>query len=120
MEGIRGLRPNAAVLDEDVNKGSHGTKMAIIAAGKDSGVAPNANLYLVKAKGSYLNDADGPVDDFRIYPAYQVGAVRFALNHIRSVIQAKLNANSNEKSVINMSWGKSSLASCTDQRLTTI
>jgi subtilisin family serine protease len=56
MEGIRGLRPNAAVLDEDVKKGSHGTKMAIIAAGKDIGVAPNANLYLVKAKGSYLND----------------------------------------------------------------
>lgn len=39
----------------------HGTKMATIAAGKIHGIAPNADLYLLKAKG--LWKTGGPGDD---------------------------------------------------------
>jgi hypothetical protein len=31
----------------------HGTKMASIAAGKSNGIAPNADLYLMKTKGQW-------------------------------------------------------------------
>jgi subtilisin family serine protease len=106
LAGVRSMRPNAVILDEDIRRGTHGTKMAIIAAGKKVGVAPNANLYLVKAKGAWARDANDPTDDFLIY-RYQIQAVDLALDRVRSEIQARLNTDSNAKSVVNMSWGKS-------------
>jgi hypothetical protein len=101
---IRSVRPGAVILDEDITRGLHGTKMAIVAAGKKQGIAPNANLYLIKAKGSWLKDANGPADNFAIY-AYQIQAVAFALTKVRSEIQRKINTDPSARSVINMSWG---------------
>lgn len=105
LASLRPIRPNVAILDEDVTRGSHGTKMAIIAAGRIHGVAPSANLHLIKAKRTYLTDANDAADNFKIY-VYQIAAVDQALTRIRSEIQARLNVDSAAKSVINMSWGK--------------
>jgi hypothetical protein len=105
LDSIRLTRPNAAILNEDITIGAHGTKMATIAAGKVEGVAPNANLHLIKAKGSYLKDASDP-DNFTPY-AYQPSAIALALTKIRADVQRRLNADPNAKSVINMSFGMS-------------
>jgi len=80
--------------------------MATIAAGKIHGVAPNADLYLVKTKGQ-IKDKTNP----RIlrHSPLNYNAALFFLNAVKSHIKTRLAKDKNAKSVINLSWGKESL-----------
>jgi subtilisin family serine protease len=103
LAGTREVHKNAIVVSEDITHGWHGTKMATIAAGKQLGIAPNADLYLIKAKGNWAKDAE--TAGYQSF-GYQVTAISEALDQIRLHIQTRLNSDRSAKSVINMSWGK--------------
>ncbi|KAF1963807.1 subtilisin-like protein [Byssothecium circinans] len=102
IDNIRKVHKAAIVRDEDITLGFHGTKMATIAAGKQLGVAPNADLFLIKSKGSWAKSATATES---INIGYQAPGMSRVLLHVRSLIQSRLNADASAKSVINMSWG---------------
>jgi hypothetical protein len=99
-------RPNAFLVDAQLGGGTgHGTKMATIAAGKTHGIAPNANLYLLKTKGQWnTGKSEGEADK---NASLQPKALSKVMQKIREHIQDRLDADKDAKSVINMSWGKS-------------
>jgi hypothetical protein len=82
----------------------HGTKMATIAGGKAHGIAPNANLYLLKIKGQWNKGSGLPEDEKNgsVQPKALVKTFGVIRNHVRN----RLATNANARSVINMSWGK--------------
>ncbi|KAF2789529.1 subtilisin-like protein, partial [Melanomma pulvis-pyrius CBS 109.77] len=103
------------VFNEDIGRSTHGTKMATIAGGKIHGIAPNADLFLVKTTGNFnrgpsteqeereeregtrfIEDSNHPL---------QPGALEDSLNAVRDHILERLKVNPDAKSVINMSWG---------------
>ncbi|KAF1918124.1 peptidase S8/S53 domain-containing protein [Ampelomyces quisqualis] len=60
MNSVRAMKANAYIMNAHIGSATgHGTKMAIIAGGKINGVAPKANLYLMKIKGQY-NTGENP------------------------------------------------------------
>lgn len=77
--------------------------MASIAAGKRIGVAPNADLYLLKPKGLYNTGAVGDKDRDYGYTAQAIDAV---LTEIRLDILQRTANDPECKSVINISFGK--------------
>lgn len=80
----------------------HGTKMAIIAGGIINGVAPRANLYLMKIKGQW-NNGESPTNmNGRILPR----ALDTVFDEIRRHVGQRLQANPRAKSVINLSGGE--------------
>jgi subtilisin family serine protease len=94
-------------VDAKLSGGSgHGTKMATIAAGKTLGVAPNANLYLMKTKGQWnrASSTSSPVSDMTL--SLQNRALRRIFAEIREHVRQRLEKSNTAKSVINMSWGK--------------
>jgi hypothetical protein len=104
LENLRKTSPAAVLVDPNISSVSfgHGTKMAVIAGGKRSGVSPDANLFLVKTKGHY-NRGNGEPD--RAY-AHRPEAAYVCLNRVREHIQNRINQDPDAKSVINLSWGK--------------
>jgi hypothetical protein len=79
--------------------------MAIIAAGKSHGIAPNADLYLVKTKNGYQannSSTDGAIKTYGLQPL----ALDWAFNTVKRHIIQRKKENSESKSVINLSWGK--------------
>jgi hypothetical protein len=107
MENIRRFgRPNAAPVPEQIRGVlGHGTKMATIAAGKLDGIAPNANLHLLKIQGLWNSGETPrkPDKSGKIQPM----AVLSAFDEVRRHVGARRSADPNTKSVINMSWGRS-------------
>jgi hypothetical protein len=100
------LYPKIRMLDAQLGNGGHGTKMAIVAAGRTHGIAPNANLFLLKIKGQYnLGKTDPPSQD-KTY-VLQIRALTRAFQEIRLHVNRRVTADANAKSVINMSWGES-------------
>ncbi|KAL1597255.1 hypothetical protein SLS60_008839 [Paraconiothyrium brasiliense] len=61
LEEQRKIFSQAEILDQKLENGLHGTKMAIIVAGAVNGVARRADLYLVKAKGQYRKEPTSSV-----------------------------------------------------------
>jgi hypothetical protein len=93
------------MVDAHIGGGSgHGTKIATVAAGRIHGIAPNANLYLLKHEGDW-NAGKTPHEKIRSGKIQQ-GAVAEVLDVVRRHIEARLMADSGAKSVINISWGK--------------
>jgi hypothetical protein len=82
----------------------HGTKMATVATGKIHGITPNANLYLLKQKGDW-NTGKIPREENRI-DKLQADAVAEVLDVVHRDVEAKFTADSDAKSVINMSWNE--------------
>jgi hypothetical protein len=85
--------------------------MAVIAGGKVHGVAPNANLFLVKYKGQFnrgnpRNDVNNLNPGKELNHSVLPGAVARCLNIVRQDIARRLQTDPMAKSVINMSWGK--------------
>lgn len=98
----------AVMRPESLEGDGHGTLMAVIAAGREHGVAPNADLYLVRTKGRYNRDSTDETDpgaQDRSWPLQAI-AVNSALDHVRNDIESRLSANPSAKSVVNMSWGE--------------
>jgi hypothetical protein len=95
---------NAFMVDAHIGGGSsrHGTKMATVAAGKIHGITLNANLYLLKQKDDW-NTGKTPREENRT-GKLQADAVAEVLDVVRRDVGAKLTADSDAKSVINMSW----------------
>jgi hypothetical protein len=106
MDSLRRFgRPNAHMVPRQIRGPTgHGTKMATIAAGKLNGIAPNADLYLMKIKGQWNSGRTPhePDKSVKIHAA----ALGEALEEIKRDVHARLDVNKNAKSVINMSWGK--------------
>jgi hypothetical protein len=75
--------------------------MARLAAGRNLGVAPNADLYLIKTKGQYTRK-DGRVGTTTFNPL----SMQHFLNAVTENIEGKLPEQPGDKIVINMSWGK--------------
>jgi subtilisin family serine protease len=97
-------RPNAFVETAHIGGVSgHGTKMATIAAGKIHGVAPNANLYLMKILGQWNlgTSTTRPNQNYAVQPK----ALLKVLDEIQQHVESRLGSNQDAKSVINMSWG---------------
>jgi hypothetical protein len=82
----------------------HGTRMAIVAAGKTWGIAPNANLHLLKIRGEWNRGTTGILPN-EVY-ATQRKALEVAFDEIQGHVEDRLALDSSAKSVINMSWGK--------------
>lgn len=79
--------------------------MAIIAAGKTLGIAPNANLYLAKTKNMYKDsyfDDNGRTHMGSVQPK----ALDYVIQYIKRDVTRRLTANPAARSVVNMSWGK--------------
>jgi hypothetical protein len=66
------------------------------------GVAPNANLHLLKMKGQFNSGDPGAPD--KTY-ALQVQSILSVFNEVRRHVIARLDTDPDAKSVINMSWG---------------
>ncbi|KAF2272251.1 uncharacterized protein EI97DRAFT_470584 [Westerdykella ornata] len=104
LENHQRLFPNLRILPEDIRGVSgHGTKMASIAAGKTIGVAPNADLYLLKTKGAF-NRGDAPDRPDTALGAQAV-AMLGCLNRIQFHVENRLKVDKDAKSVVNMSFG---------------
>ncbi|KAF2445923.1 hypothetical protein P171DRAFT_276181 [Karstenula rhodostoma CBS 690.94] len=93
---------DAKVFDQNIWRGDHGTKMAIIAAGAVNGVARRANLYLMKAKGQYQREVGSDIVNL----GYTVPAIQTTLDEIKRHIEERKRSNPNAKSVLSWSWGK--------------
>jgi hypothetical protein len=101
----RSGRDNSFLVDAQIGRGDgHGTKMAIIAGGKVHGVAPNANLYLLKVKGQWNKGTSTAAEERN--GSVQPKALITTLGVIRNHIRNRLATDTNTRSVINMSWGK--------------
>jgi subtilisin family serine protease len=93
------------LVDAQIGRGDgHGTKMATIAGGKIHGVAPNANLYLLKVKGQWNKGSGSDADEKS--GSVQPKALMTTFGVIRDHVRDRLIADAETKSVINMSWGK--------------
>lgn len=79
--------------------------MATIAAGRERGISPNADLCLVKIKNTIRHKFDPQLS--HTLPITVQAAVWF-LNEVREHIDRRMRQDSAAKSVINMSWGKPS------------
>ncbi|KAF1995006.1 subtilisin-like protein [Amniculicola lignicola CBS 123094] len=99
--------PQDRRIDMTIGGGAHGTMMATLAGGKHLGVAPKANLYLVKPKNQYRARGPGGVWIEKSYKL-QHQALDRALGVVREDIEARLAQDPNTKSVINMSFGTTS------------
>jgi hypothetical protein len=75
--------------------------MSVLAAGKTYGIAPNANLFLVKTKAGYRKH-NGELGMAGVQPI----ALHWIFRTVKVHIEARLGRNENARSVINMSWGK--------------
>jgi hypothetical protein len=79
-------------------------RMASLAGGKIHGVAPNADLVLIKTKtafkGAGLNNPNKHNTNIKY------AALEFFTNAMEEDIERKLQQDSRRKFVINMSWGK--------------
>ncbi|KAH7089519.1 peptidase S8/S53 domain-containing protein [Paraphoma chrysanthemicola] len=105
LEGVSIMMPNAFIKDAQLNGAGHGTLMASIAAGRDDGIAPQANLYLLKMKGTWnTGNANSANNRDRSY-ATQPDALAQVLDRVRLHVRNRLIADPDTKSVINMSWG---------------
>jgi hypothetical protein len=106
MDSLRKFgRPNAHMVPRQISGPTgHGTKMATIAAGKLNGIAPNADLYLMKIKGQW-NSGRIPHEPDKSVKIHAAALVE-AFDETKRDVQARLALNKNAKSVINMSWGK--------------
>ena len=102
----------AEILNQDINVGIHGTVMATLAGGLNHGMAPRANMYLIKAKGQYRYNKKDPRtgqplgDNPDHNMPYNTAALLVAFNQIRAHIADRISKNPDAKSVINLSWGK--------------
>jgi hypothetical protein len=105
MQDLRRFgKPNAFMVPEQIRGViGHGTKMATVAAGKLDGIAPNANLYLIKIQGQWNSGRTPPEADKsgKIQPK----ALGIAFDEIRRHVAARRSADPGTKSVINISWG---------------
>jgi hypothetical protein len=87
--------------------------MASIAAGKRTGIAPNADLFLVKTKGHWNPGTERENQEGRVVRSedkalnVQPRALEDIVLRIRSHIEERLKSDPSAKSVINMSWGMS-------------
>jgi hypothetical protein len=82
--------------------------MAILAGGVNTGVAPKADLYLLKVKGNY-HHTDNLENHSKSF--HTVRSCQYWSNHVQNHIEERKNARRQNggpevKSVINMSWGK--------------
>lgn len=78
--------------------------MAALAGGKTFGVAPNADLVLVKTKTAIKSSP--PIVDDRRYPqSMKAAAMDWFFYEVEKDITARLAQDNNAKSVISMSWG---------------
>jgi hypothetical protein len=75
--------------------------MTRLAAGRLNGVAPNADLYLVKFKGQYMTNAGEPKNSVHNYLSLE-----WFVGKIENHIETRRNENPNAKFVINWSGGK--------------
>jgi len=76
--------------------------MASLAGGRDHGIAPNADLFLVKAKGAVRkNDGIGIATT-----AYNYESINWFLNGVEASIQARVGKDPAAKSVVSLSSGK--------------
>lgn len=87
------------------NQADKDNRMATIAAGIELGIAPKANLCLVKTKNRIKNKYR-PELSFTL-PITLKGLVWF-VNAVLEDIEERRSRNPGTKSVINMSWGKCS------------
>jgi hypothetical protein len=93
--------------------------MARLATGRQIGVAPNADLYLIKIKGQYRK-RNGGIGTTSFNPL----SMRWFLSAFTENIEARLPEHPGKKIVINMSWGKTQeslllkLVSCRNPKLT--
>lgn len=105
---MKDRKNDAYIIDAHIGSADgHGTKMAAIAGGRINGVAPRANLYLMKIKGHYNNGDKprpdrNPIKSARIFPR----ALAAVFDEIRRDVLARRLLDPRAKSVINMSWGK--------------
>jgi hypothetical protein len=101
---MRKVRPTTYIVDAHIGSATgHGTKMAIIAGGITNGVAPRANLYLMKIKGQWNSGiSPAPNKNGRILPR----ALNTVFDEIRRHVGQRRQANPRAKSVINLSGGK--------------
>ncbi len=86
--------------------------MASLAGGRVTGVAPNADLFLVKTKAQFRRGAGDGMSNGPI----TYSAMSFFLNGIMEHIDGKLKKNPNAKSVINLSGGRSSFVTRSVQK----
>jgi len=84
--------------------------MATIAAGKQNGIAPKADLFLLKTKGQWNrpDSTSQPAVTEKNY-AVQPLALLKALNTIRLDVETRLEEDKTAKSVVNLSSGMSAL-----------
>ncbi|KAH7411597.1 peptidase S8/S53 domain-containing protein [Phaeosphaeria sp. MPI-PUGE-AT-0046c] len=97
-------RANAAPVIAHIGDDSgHGTKMATIAGGKVHGIAPKANLYLLKFMGHWNSEKAAREPDRlgKIQPM----ALTAVFDTLRLHVTRRLRVNKDAKSVINLSWG---------------
>ncbi|USP82274.1 subtilisin-like protein [Curvularia clavata] len=87
------------------NNPDHGTIMASLAGGAITGVAPRADLHLVKVKGEYYHNSGGG----KSTSFHTVQSIQYFTEHIKSHIfqrkRARRNGDPELRSVINMSSG---------------
>ncbi|KAF1828008.1 subtilisin-like protein [Decorospora gaudefroyi] len=96
---------NRAGTEEIGGPGFHGTIMACLAGGAQIGVAPKANLYLFKVKGSYRNsNRPDPIISHHTHRSVTYW-IRHVKEHIDQRERARPAGGPPLKSVINMSWG---------------
>ncbi|CAN9246658.1 unnamed protein product [Alternaria alternata] len=94
--------PIDRTMPEQIQGGDHGTMMATIAAGFELGIAPKADLCLVKTKNRIKNKYK-PELSFTL-PITLKGLVWF-VNAVLEDIDERTSRDPGTKSVINMSWG---------------
>lgn len=99
-------RPNARLIPPQIlGVNGHGTKMATVAAGKLNGIAPNADLYLMKIQGQWNSGRTAPSDKDKAGKIHARALVT-VFDEIQRDVIARLDANKDTKSVINISWGE--------------
>ncbi len=94
---------------ESIGGGKHGTMMATIAGGKNYGIAPNADLYLLKTKNQYRSTGE---ERFTKHAGIQPAAIQDIFREIEANISSRLRNVPTAKSVISMSWGEYSSYPC--------
>lgn len=82
----------------------HGTGVASAAAGLEYGVAPRANLHLIKGKGSFFNDR-GEGQTSHVAAGYTHQALERAFGNIQAHYFGQRTNNGVTRAVINFSWG---------------
>jgi hypothetical protein len=78
--------------------------MAALAGGRLNGVAPNADLFLVKTKGQWRNNSGRQMNSHHTYDS-----IRTFLAKVEDHINSRRDENPQPKFVINWSGGKTGL-----------